>query len=88
MQTISTEATLLEQGVDMMLYGMGSVFVFLFALVLAISLMSSLIAKFFPEPQSAEPVVEAGNQLLAPVDTLTLRIIQTAIDLHRKRPEP
>lgn len=87
MQNIASESTLLEQGLDMMLYGMGSVFVFLFTLVVAIRLMSSLIAKFFPEPLIS---ADQGASAVASIDSLTTdplttKIIQAAIDQHRGR---
>lgn len=40
------ETTLLEQGVTLMLVGMGTVFVFLSVLVAAMSALSALTAKF------------------------------------------
>ena len=85
MQNIASESTLLEQGIDMMLYGMGSVFVFLLALVVAISLLSWFIGKFFPEPLAPLVSVDSGASAGASVDPLTMKIIQTAIDQHRAR---
>ncbi len=84
METSAGESTLFEQGIDMMLYGMDSVFVFLLALVLAITLMSRLIARFFPEPE-LEPGLQTNVQAAAPVAPLTAKIIQAAIDQHRSR---
>ncbi len=84
METIAAKSTLFEQGIDMMLYGMGSVFVFLLALVLAITLMSRFIARFFPEPEP-EPGLQANVQAAAPVAPLTVKIIQAAMDQHRSR---
>ena len=82
MKTPVADSTLFEQGIDMMLYGMGTVFVFLVALVLAIVLMSRLLGKFFPE----SPDIEAGVPATAiPVKPLTRKIIQAAIDSHRGR---
>ena len=82
MQNTAAQSTLFEQGVDMMLYGMGSVFVFLLALVLAISVMSRLISRFFPEPL---PVQSAEGSVSGSVDPLTRKVIQAAIDQHRGR---
>ncbi len=73
------QESLIQQGVDMMLYGMGTVFIFLIVLVLAISLMSRLVAKFSP----AAPLVPA--ETAEPVDALTAKIIQAAIAKHRAR---
>jgi oxaloacetate decarboxylase gamma subunit len=42
--------SLLSQGLELLLYGMGTVVVFLTLLVYATRLMSRLILRFFPEP--------------------------------------
>ncbi len=49
------EPSLLEQGLQLLLYGMGTVVLFLVLLVFAMHLMSTLILRFFPEPQTAPP---------------------------------
>lgn len=85
MQDIANKSTLLEQGVDMMLYGMGTVFVFLLALVVAISLLSRFIEKFFPEPIVPIVSVDQNTSAGTTVDPLTTKIIQMAIDQHRAR---
>lgn len=77
---------LLEQGVDLMLYGLGTVFIFLALLVTAITLISFVIRKFWPDDAIAESVSE---QRIHPLknqsgDTL-LKILQNAIDQHRNR---
>jgi oxaloacetate decarboxylase gamma subunit len=83
MQNIASESTLLDQGIDMMLYGMGSVFVFLLALVVAISLLSRFIEKFFPEPLAPLVSIDPGASVATAVDPLTRKIVQAAIDQHR-----
>lgn len=83
MPNVASESTiLLEQGMDMLIYGMGTVYVFLFALVMSMVLLSWFIEKFFPEP-----VINVGQRasVTAPVDPLTTKIIQAAIDQHRAR---
>lgn len=82
MQNVASESILLEQGMDMMIYGTGTVFVFLFTLVMAIVLLSWVIEKFFPEPVIN---VGQGASVTALVDPLTTKIIQAAIDQHRAR---
>ena len=47
------QATLMEQGVTLMLVGMGTVFVFLTALVIAMSLMAVIVRRLTPEPETA-----------------------------------
>ena len=76
------ESTLFAQGIDMMLYGMGSVFIFLLALVLTINLMSWVISTFFPV---AQPVTDTGDRSVPTVEPITKKIIQAAIDQHRQR---
>ena len=43
-----TADSLISQGLELMLYGMGTVILFLGLLVLAITLMSWLLRRFFP----------------------------------------
>ncbi len=77
------EVDLFQQGVDLMLFGMGTVFTFLILLVGASYLMSWVITRFFPEPLQPEVAVQ-----LAPVTAVEPRIqavIQAAIDKHRSR---
>lgn len=63
--------TLFEQGLSLMLVGMGTVFVFLTALVLAMTLMAALVRRM--TPQVAEAV--SDEEVAA---------ITAAIALHRK----
>ena len=46
------QASLIEQGVTLMLVGMGTVFVFLTALVIAMSLMAAIVKRLTPTPES------------------------------------
>lgn len=77
---------LFQQGVDLMLYGMGTVFVFLAILVIATGGMTKFIGRFFPEvieiPESKSVSQGSGQQS---VDPKTLKIIQAAVDKHRGR---
>ncbi len=74
--------TLIQQGFDLLLYGMGTVFVFLALLVIATMIMSSVVAKL-----PAEEMVEAPKPGAAKptVDAKLMKIIQAAIDQHRKQ---
>lgn len=76
--------TLMQQGTELMIYGMGTVFVFLTLLVILTSIMSSLIQRFVkPVPPVAvtKPVqTEAINQ-----DAQLLAVITEAIKQHRAR---
>ena len=80
---MSTEATLLGQGVDLMLYGMGTVFVFLTLLVLATSAMSRLIMHLqqrVPVPVPTEGVVAPAGE----VDEAIVAAITAALHRHRQ----
>ena len=48
------QSTLMQGGMDLMLYGMGTVFVFLTVLVFATSWMSALVRRFAPVPMAEE----------------------------------
>ncbi len=79
--TLFVNSTLFGQGVDMMLYGMSTVFIFLLALVVAINVMSRLVSAFSPEALVDDP----NGQVEQRVAPLTKKIIQAAIDQHRNR---
>ena len=66
------------QGFDLVIYGMGTVFVFLTILVLLTMLMS-MIVKSDPEPI---PATSASN---APVDSRTLAVIHAAVQQYRRK---
>jgi oxaloacetate decarboxylase gamma subunit len=78
-----TPSELLLEGVEIMLFGVGSVFIFLILLIICIRLMSSFISRFDTapahRPQTASPVPEVA------ADTDVLAAIQAAIHQHRAR---
>ena len=82
--------TILQQGFDLMAYGMGSVFLFLTLLVIAVNIMSWVIRNFLPEPE-AFPVDNAAPRSIAPspssanVDPKVLKVIQEAVSQHRTK---
>ena len=80
-----SEGVLIEQGLDLMLYGMGTVFIFLTLLVIVTALMSMLIRRWLPEEDAASPPASASNTSGIDVDGRVLAIIQAAIDKHRSR---
>lgn len=77
------QAGIIDQGLELMLYGMGTVVVFLALLVLATSIMSRLVGRYFPEP---EPELPAPRKAAAPaVDPQLVAVISAAIHQHRNR---
>jgi oxaloacetate decarboxylase gamma subunit len=77
--------SLMQQGIDLMLYGMGTVVIFLAILVVATQLMSKVLQRYFAEPDmQAAPVkmVEADHGSL---DPRLLAVIKAALDQHRAK---
>ena len=66
------DTSLMNQGVDLMLVGMGTVFVFLTLLVMAMSLMAGIIKRL-------SPVAEEG------ISDEEVAAITAAIAQHRKK---
>src|SRR5690606_29236007 len=85
---IMTSSDLVMEGVELMLIGLGTVFVFLMMLVGLINLMSFVINRFFPD---AAPVVAKPKRMAAassgshPVDAELLAVIGAAVSQHRAR---
>ena len=53
---------MIEQGLELVLFGMGTVFVFLTMLVFVTGLMSTLVLKFSaPIPRSSKAVIGTGS---------------------------
>lgn len=77
-----SEGVLIEQGLDLMLYGMGTVFIFLTLLVIVTALMSMLIRRWLSEQDATSPTTSTSS---LDVDGRVLAIIQAAIDKHRSR---
>ena len=76
------DASLISQGLDLLLYGMGTVFVFLSLLVGLTALMSRTVMRFSPE-QSVESEVASHQIHSTLVDKKIVKVIQAAIDQHR-----
>jgi oxaloacetate decarboxylase gamma subunit len=75
-------AVLIEQGLDLMLYGMGTVFVFLTLLVIVTASMSAIIQRWFPKLEKAAP---SSTKSHTDVDDRIVSIIQAALTKHRCR---
>ncbi len=83
------QGDIVAQGVELMLFGMGTVVAFLALLVVATTGMSRLVARYFP---AAEPVVPPSRRpglparTAAPADDEQLvAVISAAIRQHRQR---
>jgi len=82
--------TLMQQGTDLMLFGMGSVLVFLTLLVVAMVAMSALVRRWFtdsePVPTNDRAKGSArSSKSASQVSDKTLAIIKAAIEQHRAR---
>ncbi|NOT12078.1 MAG: OadG family protein [Methylococcaceae bacterium] len=75
-------AELIRSGVELMIVGMGIVFLFLTMLVIAIHFMSSLVQRFFPaEPQTTIPVPSVTSG----IDKRTVAAITAAVHHYRDK---
>jgi len=79
-----TSNQLLWEGVELMLFGLGSVFVFLVLLIYCIRLMSFCVGRFEPAPI---PAVRTASSPAASIELNgdELSAIQSAIQQHRAR---
>jgi oxaloacetate decarboxylase gamma subunit len=78
-----TEPSLVSQGLDLMVFGMGVVFTFLTMLVFVVTAMSKLVNKIAPEEEVvATPAPAAPTQ---GVDPLLLKVLSAAVKEHRAR---
>ena len=81
------QESLMQQGVELMLYGMGTVFVFLTLLVILTTAMSALLSRFV-KPELAVARRSAGPDAGAAVatdDKQLIAAISAAIHKHRSR---
>ena len=77
-------ASIVDQGVELMLFGMGTVILFLALLVLATTLMSRMLVRYFPEPEPAPAQARgAGTPVVA--DSELVAAISAAVHQHRNR---
>ena len=76
--------SLLNQGLELAMFGMGTVFVFLALLIAATKTMSALVLKF--QPALADGVAAAATQSnLIPEDGQLVAVISAAIMRHRNK---
>ena len=80
------QGTIVNQGLELMLFGMGTVLVFLSVLVVSITLMSWILQHYFPEPEvppGAAPSASALEVTLS--DANLVAVISGAIHKHRSK---
>jgi oxaloacetate decarboxylase gamma subunit len=75
------QGDIVAQGVELMLYGMGTVVVFLSLLVVITTLMSAILQRYFAEPEPVA-VVPAGESTR---DAEVVAAVAAAIHQHRNR---
>ena len=79
---------LMSEGVEIMLYGVGFVYLFLVLLIYCIKGMSVVIARFAPEhpvQATAAPLHVSPSAALAAPSSDELAAIKSAIQQHRAR---
>lgn len=75
------ETNLVIEGLKFMVLGMGTVFIFLIVLIIAMNAMYSIIHKFFPEPQANVNAQTSSNK---DDKTKIVAAITAAIAHHRQ----
>lgn len=76
---------IVAQGVELMLFGMGTVVIFLALLVVATTAMSAFVGRYFPEPQPAPTAADKPAATGASPDAEVVAAISAAIHQHRNR---
>lgn len=85
------QGDIIAQGVELMLYGMGTVVVFLGLLVLATGGMSGVITRYFPQPESPPVMARVrgrGEPAAPEIDPGVVAVITAAIHQHRSTEQP
>ena len=77
------QESLMQQGVELMIYGMGTVFVFLAVLIVATTIMSSLLQRFVKPVVIEAPRATPAAGSNASSDTQLMAVISAAIHKHR-----
>jgi oxaloacetate decarboxylase gamma subunit len=80
------QGDIVAQGIELMLYGMGTVVLFLALLVVITTLMSRCVSHYFPESgSSAEAALQKlrGSALPPADDPNLVAVISAAIHQHR-----
>lgn len=77
------ETSLVQEGLSLMAFGMGFVFVFLTLLVIATTLMSRLVMRFAPAPAKTAPPHPTAPPARA--DDELMAVIGAAVHRYRRR---
>ena len=83
-------AGLFDQGLEIMVFGMGTVILFLTLLVFATRLMSMLVTRFSAPVPASNPGAEKISSAVpgaSRVDPQTVAVITAAIHQYRNRPK-
>ncbi|PLW69742.1 OadG family protein [Pseudohalioglobus lutimaris] len=78
------QGNIMAQGVELMIYGMGTVVVFLALLVVATTAMSAFVGRFFAEVQQLPRVRPVPARALETDDPELVAVISAAIHRHRQ----
>ena len=73
---------LMSRGIELMLVGMGIVFLFLTMLVAAINIMSAVVQRFFPD---APALTVATTTVVGGIDKSIIAAITAAVHQHRSK---
>ena len=79
------QGDIVAQGLELMVYGMGSVVVFLALLVVCTMLMSMGINRLFPEPIRVRAAARGARTIAADPDEDVVAAISAAVHQHRRR---
>jgi len=77
--------SLMEQGINLMIFGMGTVFVFLTLLVFCTYFMSRFITRFLPEQEPEATIPKSQSATSASISPTTLKVIEAAVAAHKNR---
>ena len=77
------DTTLVEQGLQLLVGGLGTVFFFLSILIILTAVMSSAIAKWIPAiDPSQERIDNLKSSKTSSIEPRIARVIQAALDRH------
>lgn len=80
---------ILMQGLELMMFGVGAVFIFLSLLVLVTSLTSRLMSRYFPEQAEPAAPLQAASSVNLPASrpgqAELVAVIAAAIHQHRNQ---